>query len=104
MAKNSEKWQAKQEAKARKRAEKAERREHRRKVQAILGRDDIAAQLRALASQVETGSVVLGDKQIELPPQAEFEIGYKLRRKGGHQIEVEIEWGNGETVALLPTE
>jgi len=104
VAKNSEKWQAKQEAKAKKRAEKTERRKHQRKVQAVLTRDDIAAQLRALASQVEEGMVVLGDKQIELPTQAEFEISYKLKRKGGHQIEVEIEWGAGKTVTLLPTE
>lgn len=104
MAKKSEKWQAKQEAKARRRAEKAERRKHGRKVQAVLGLNDIADQLRALASQVESGTVVLGDKQIEVPLQAEFEISYKLKRKGGHQIEVEIEWGQGKTVTLLPTE
>lgn len=104
MAKNTEKWQAKQQAKAKKRAEKAERRKHRRKVQAVLARSDIADQLRALASQVEGGAVTLGDKQIELPTQAEFEISYQLKRKGGHQIEVEIEWGQGKTVTLLPTE
>jgi amphi-Trp domain-containing protein len=104
MAKKSEKWQAKQEAKAKRRAEKAERRKHQRKVQAVLTREDIGAQLRALALQVESGTVVLGDKQIELPPQAEFEIGYKLKRKGGHQLEVEIEWGDGRTVTLLPAE
>lgn len=104
MAQKSEKWQAKQEAKVRKQAEKAERRKHQRKVEAVLAREDIAGQLRALASQVEDGTVVLGDKQIELPPQAEFEIGYKLKRQGGHQLEVEIEWGKGKTVTLLPTE
>lgn len=104
MAKQSEKWQAKQEAKAKRRAEKAERREQRREVQAVLARDGIADQLRALASQVESGVVVLGDKQIELPPQAEFEISYKLKRKGGHQIEVELEWGKAQRAALLPTE
>jgi amphi-Trp domain-containing protein len=104
MAKKSEKRQAKQEAKAQKRAEKAERRKHRRRVQAILTREDIGAQLRALASQVEDGTVVLGDKQIEVPAQAEFEISYKLKRNGGHQLEVEIEWGQGKTVTLLPTE
>ena len=104
MAKNSEKWQAKQEAKAKKRAEKAERRQQRRNVEAVLSREDIAAQLRALASHVEGGAVTLGDKQIELPPQAEFEISYKVKRKGGHQIEVEIEWGDGKTATLLPTE
>jgi amphi-Trp domain-containing protein len=104
MAKKSEKWQAKQEAKAKKRAEKAERRKHQRKVQAVLSRNDIADQLRALASQVESGTIVLGDKQIELPAQAEFEISYKVKRRGGHQLEVEIEWGQGRTVTLLPTE
>jgi len=104
MAKKSEKWQAKQEAKAARHAAKAERRQHRRKAQAVLTLDQIADQLRALAYQVEAGTVVLGDKELELPKQAHFEISYKLRRKGGHQIEVEIEWGGPKQVTLLPTE
>jgi amphi-Trp domain-containing protein len=104
MAKKEEKRLAKQEAKAAKRAQKAERRQHRRKAQAVLTGAQIADQLRALASQVETGTFVLGDKEVELPPQAEFEISYKVRRKGGHQIEVEIEWGGPKTVGLLPVE
>jgi amphi-Trp domain-containing protein len=104
VAKDSEKWAAKQEAKAQKRAQKAERRQHRRKAQAVLSQEQIADQLRALASHVEAGTVVLGDKELALPPEAEFEISYKLKRKGGHQIEVEIEWGGPMKAALLPTE
>ena len=69
-----------------------------------LSREQIGDQLRALASQVEAGTVVLGDKELALPPEAEFEISYKLKRKGGHQIEVEIEWGGPMKAALLPTE
>ncbi len=70
----------------------------------MLSTAQIADQLRALASQVEAGSFALGDQQVELPASAEFEISYKLRRKGGHQIEVEIEWGSGTDAPLLPTE
>ncbi len=99
-----EKKRAKQMQKEQKRAMKAERRKHRRKAQAVLSRAEIADQLRALASQVESGTFVLGDKELELPPHADFEISYKLKRKGGHQIEVEIEWGASQTVTLLPTE
>lgn len=101
MAKKSEKRLAKQEAKAAKRAQKAERRQHRRKAQAVLPRSEIAEQLRALATQVESGAVVLGDTELELPGQADFEISYKLKKKGGHQIEVEIEWGKSKGVPLL---
>ena len=104
MAKKDEKWQAKQEAKAAKRAAKAERQKHRRKAQAVLARGQIADQLRALAAQVESGTVVLGDKELALPDQADFEISYQLKRKGGHEIEVEIEWGGPKQVTLLPTE
>jgi len=104
MAKNGDKWQAKQKAKASKRAAKAARRKHRRKAQAVLPPDQIAEQLRALAAQVESGTVVLGDKELQLPDQAEFEISYKLRKKGGHQIEVEIEWGGPKKVTLLPAQ
>jgi amphi-Trp domain-containing protein len=100
MAKKVEKQLAKQQ----KRALKAERRQHRRKAQAVLSRDQIAEQLRALASQFESGQFVLGDKELELPPHAEFEIAYKLKRKGGHQIEVEVEWGGPTGAPLLPTE
>jgi amphi-Trp domain-containing protein len=104
MAKRDAKWQAKQEAKAGKRAAKAERQKHRRKAQAVLPLGQIADQLRALAAQVETGTVVLGDKELALPEQADFEISYQLKRKGGHEIEVEIEWGGPKQVTLLPTE
>ncbi len=100
MAKSPEK----QEAKEARRAEKAQRRQHRRKAQAVLSTAQIADQLRALASQVEAGRFTLGDKEVELPDTAEFEISYKLRRKGGQQIEVEIEWGSGSDAPLLPTE
>jgi amphi-Trp domain-containing protein len=94
----------KQAVKAAKRAEKAERRQHRRKAQGVLSRAEIAEQLRSLASQVETGVFSLGDVEMELPPHADFEIGYKLRKRGGHQIEVEIEWGGLTNTPLLPTE
>jgi amphi-Trp domain-containing protein len=104
VAKKSDKWLAKQEAKAAKRASKAERRQHRRKAQAVLSRSEIADQLRALASQVEAGTFALGDKELDLPPHAEFEISYKLKKKGGYQIEAEIEWGGSKTAELLPTE
>jgi amphi-Trp domain-containing protein len=104
MAKKGEKRLAKQEARAAKRTQKAERRQHRRKAQAVLSKGEIAEQLRALASQVESGSVVLGDKALDLPSQADFEISYKLKKKGGHQIEVEIEWGKSQDVPLLVIE
>lgn len=104
MANKSEKRLAKQEAKEARRAEKAERQQHRRKAQAVLSRAGIADQLRALASQIEAGTFVLGDTEIDLPAQAEFEIAYKVKRRGAHQIEVEVEWGGPKTVALLPTE
>jgi amphi-Trp domain-containing protein len=83
---------------------KAERRKHRRKAQAVLTMDQIAEQLRALASQVEGGTFVLGDKELDLPDHADFEISYKLKKKGGHQIEVEIEWGKVTDAPLLSTD
>ncbi len=104
MAKKPEKRLAKQQAKAARQAQRAERREHRRKAQAVLSRQQIADQLRALASQVESGTFVLGDKELELPAHAELEISYKLRKRGGHQIEVEIEWGGPQKVTLLSIE
>jgi amphi-Trp domain-containing protein len=100
MAKKSEKEAQKEQ----KRALKAQRRQHRRKAQAVLSREQIAGQLRALASQVEGGTFVLGDTEVELPPRAEFEISTKVRKGGGHQIEVEIEWGGHQKVALLLAE
>lgn len=100
MAKKSEKEAQKEQ----KRALKAERRQHRRKAQAVLSREQIAGQLRALASQVEGGTFVLGDTELELPPHAEFEISYKVGKRGVHQIEVEIEWGGPQKAALLPAE
>jgi amphi-Trp domain-containing protein len=104
MAKESNKKLAKQEAKAARRVEKEARRQHERKAQAVLSQGQIADQLRALAGQVEAGTFVLGDKEVALPANAEFEISYKVRRKGGHQIEVEIEWGGPRVTTLLPTE
>jgi amphi-Trp domain-containing protein len=104
MAKKDGKWQAKQEAKAAKRAAKEERQKHRRKAQAVLTLGQIADQLRALAAEVEAGTIVLGDKELVLPEQADFEISYQLKRKGGHEIEVEIEWGGPKQVTLLPIE
>ena len=99
----AEKREMKQQAKQEKRALKAERRQQRRKAQAVLSRADMAEQLRALATQVETGTFALGDMELELPATAEFEISYKPKRKGGHQIEVEIEWGSPGEAPLLPT-
>jgi amphi-Trp domain-containing protein len=104
MAKKSEKWQAKQARKADRRAAKAKRRQHRRKAEAVLSKTQIAEQLRVLASQIEAGTFVLGDKELELPPYADFEISYKLKRRGGHQIEVEIEWGGPTDAPLLQPE
>ena len=104
MAKNSEKWQAKQAAKEAKRAAKAERRTHRRKAQAVLSRAEIAEQLRNLADQMEAGNFVLGDKEVMVAAHADFEVSYKLRKRGGHQVEVEIEWGGPKAVPLLSTE
>ena len=104
MASKEEKRAAKQQAKEARRAQKAARRQNQRKAQAVLTQGEIAAQLRALASNVESGIFVLGDVEVELPPSAEFEISYKIRRKGGHQIEVEIEWGSPIDAPLLPTE
>jgi amphi-Trp domain-containing protein len=104
MAKKDGKRLAKQQAKEAKRARKAERRQHRRKAQAVLSRAQIAEQLRILASQVETGNFVLGDMELPLPPYADFEIDYKVRKWGGHHIEVEIEWGDARTAPLLPVD
>jgi amphi-Trp domain-containing protein len=104
MANKSDKKLAKREAKEARRAEKANRRQQSRKAQAVLSQAQIADQLRALAGQVEAGTFVLGDKEVSLPASAEFEISYKVRRKGGHQIEVEIEWGGPKVTTLLPTE
>lgn len=95
---------AKQRAKAQKRAEKEKRRKHSRKAEAVLSRDAVADQLRALASQVESGTLTFGDKEFELPSRLEFELSYKLKKRGGHQIEVEIEWDRGQQASLLPTE
>jgi amphi-Trp domain-containing protein len=104
MAKKAAKHLAKEQAKALKKASKAERRKHRRKAQAVLTMAQVADQLRALAAQVEAGTVTLGDKVLELPDQAEFELSYKLKKKGGHEIEVEIEWGGPKRATLLPVE
>jgi amphi-Trp domain-containing protein len=95
---------AKQQAKAQKRAEKEERRKHSRKAEAVLSRSEVADQLRALASQVESGRLIFGDKEFELPSHLDFELSYKLQRRGGHQFEVEIEWGRGQQASLLATE
>ncbi len=100
----AEKKLAKQQTKATRRAQKAERRQHRRKAQAVLSRAEIAEQLRVLASQIEAGTFVLGDKELELPPHAEFEISYSLRKWGGHEIEIEIEWGGSTDAPLLSTQ
>jgi amphi-Trp domain-containing protein len=104
MAKKTDKKASKRQAKEAKRALKAERRKQQRKAEAVLSRQEIADQLRALASQVEGGTFVLGDKELELPSHAGFEISHKLKKRGGHQIEVEIEWDSSRTVTLLPTE
>jgi amphi-Trp domain-containing protein len=104
VAKKDEKRLAKQEKKEARRAEKSQRRQQRRRAQAVLSRDQIAEQLRILAAQFESGTFVLGDMEMELPSHAEFELGYKVRRRGGHQIEVEVEWGGPKTAVLLPQE
>jgi amphi-Trp domain-containing protein len=104
VAKKDDKKLAKQEKKEARRAAKSERREQRRRAQAVLSRNQIAEQLRILATQFEAGTFVLGDLEMELPPYAEFELGYKVRRRGGHQIEVEVEWGDPKTAMLLPQE
>jgi amphi-Trp domain-containing protein len=103
-ANKAAKKQKKQKRKEAERSMKAERSKQRRKARAVLSRGEIADQLRALASQVESGTFVLGDKELELPPHAGFEISYRLKKRGGHQIEVEIDWGESKTVTLLPTE
>jgi amphi-Trp domain-containing protein len=100
----SDKKQAKQQAKAARQARKAERKKHQRKAQAVLSRSEVADQLRALASQVESGTVVLGDKEMELPSHVDFELSYQPKKWGGHQFEVEIEWGKEKVASLLPTE
>lgn len=96
MAEQSDKKQAKEEERARKK--------HARKAQAVLSRTQIAEQLRILASQIEAGTFVLGDKELELPPYADFEVSYQLKKWGGHQIEVEVEWGGPTDAPLLSQE
>jgi amphi-Trp domain-containing protein len=100
----SDKKQAKQQAKAARQARKLERKQQRRKAQAVLSRSEVADQLRALASQVESGTIVLGDKEMALPAHVDFELSYKPKKWGGHQFEVEIEWGQEAAASLLPTE
>lgn len=104
MVKGSDKKLAKQQAKAEKRARSMERRKQSRKAQAVLSRTQIADQLRILASQVEAGTFVIGDKELELPAYADFEISYSPRKRGGHEIEVEIEWGGPSDAPLLSPE
>jgi amphi-Trp domain-containing protein len=104
MVKESDKKAAKQQAKAEKKARRVERRKHSRKAQAVLSRTQIAEQLRILASQIEAGTFVLGDKELELPPYADFEVSYRLKKWGGHQIEVEVEWGGLTDAPLLSKE
>jgi amphi-Trp domain-containing protein len=104
MAKDTEKKQAKRRAKAEKRARRMDRKKHSRKAQAVLSRPQIAEQLRILASQVEAGTFVLGDQDLDLPPYADFEVSYKPKKWGGHQIEVEIEWGGPTDAPLLSGE
>jgi amphi-Trp domain-containing protein len=90
----------KAEKKELERQAKAERRRYRRKAKAVLTRSEIAEQFRVLAAQVESGTFALGDTELDLPDLASFEVGYKLKRRGGHQIEVEIEWGDRMDVPL----
>ncbi len=104
MVKESDKKLAKQQAREQKRARKMERKKQTRKAQAVLSRTQIADQLRILASQVEAGTFVLGDKELELPPYADFEVSYSLKKRGGHQIEVEVEWGRPTDAPLLSKE
>jgi amphi-Trp domain-containing protein len=101
MAKKMEKSLAKRQAKEEKRARRMERKKDTRKAEAVLSRAQIAEQLRILASQVEAGTFVLGDKKLELPPYADFEVSYKPKKWGGHQIEVEVEWGGATEAPLL---
>jgi amphi-Trp domain-containing protein len=95
---------AKQRAKAEKRAEKEKLRKHRRKAEAVLSRGEVADQLRALASQVESGTLAFGDKEFELPSHLDFELSYQLKKRSRHQFEVEIEWGRDKQASLLATE
>ncbi|MFN2227972.1 MAG: hypothetical protein ACK2UY_16745 [Anaerolineae bacterium] len=104
MAKDTEKKRAKRRAKEEKRARKMERKKQSRKAQAVLPRTQIADQLRILASQIEAGTFVLGDTDLALPPYADYEVSYKPKKWGGHQIEVEIEWGGPTDAPLLSGE
>jgi amphi-Trp domain-containing protein len=70
----------------------------------VLSRTQMAEQLRVLASQIEAGTFVLGDKELALPQHADFEVSYKPKKWGGHQIEVEIEWGRPTDAPLLSKE
>ena len=101
MAKDTVKKQAKQRAREEKRAHRMERKKRSRKAQAVLPRIQIAEQLRLLAAQVEAGTFVLGDTELDLPPYADFEVSYRPQKWGGHQIEVEIEWGGPTDAPLL---
>ena len=101
MAKNDKKA-AKRQAKEAKRAQKAERRQQARKARAVLPRSEIADQLRILASQVDSGTIVLGDKELILPAMAEFQIAYRPTKKAGDRIRVRIDWGGTETGLLAP--
>ena len=104
MARKEEKKLAKQEKKEARRAQKSERRQQHRRAQAVLSCNQIAEQLRILATQFEAGTFVLGDMEMDLPLDAEFKLGYKVRKRGGHQIEVEVKWGDPKTATLLMQE
>ena len=65
-------------------------------------RSEIADQLRILASQVEDGTFVLGDKELDLPAMAEFQIAYRPTKQAGDRIRVKIEWGGTQTGLLSP--
>lgn len=103
MVTKEEKRQAKQEAKEARRAQKAERRQQRRQAKAVLSRSKIAEQFRVLASQIEGGTFVLGDKEMELPPYADFKITYRVKPRGRQQIQIQVRWGGPGDVPL-PTE
>ena len=104
MAKATGKRLSKEQAKAERHASKARRRRERRQARATLSREEMAGQLRALASQIESGIFTLGDKEVEIPVSADFKLSYRVRPKGGHQIEVKIGWDGLGSVPLLPTE
>jgi amphi-Trp domain-containing protein len=60
---------------------------HKQKQKMRLSRDDIAAQLRALADSIAAGTVTAGDRQYPVPDNATYEF-----EADDDEVEIEVSW------------